>query len=136
MEAAENNTPATPLDQNFLQQGTRDTRMIERAVRNRWPIPDKFREAIIKRQIRVAIDPKSTGREARAAARTIIAADKINLEEEIKSTPAIHLHQHNHEQIDYTKIPDDELDALEKKLVEFTTKYPRDSTRSTAAGDS
>ena len=124
------------LSENIRDVGTRDTRLIERAVKNRWPIPEKYRDAIIKRQIRIAIDPKSSGREARAAARTIIAADKINLEEEIKSTPAIHLHQHNHETIDYTKVPDAELDELEKKLVELTTRYPREAAPATASGNS
>lgn len=124
------------IEENILPTGTRDTRLLERAVRERWPIPDKFKKAIINRQIKIAIDPTSSGREARAAARTIIAADKINLEEEIRSTPAIHLHQHNHDQIDYSKIPDEELNALEATLVEFTTKYPAQSTEPATEGNS
>lgn len=115
------------LPETILEKGTRDTRLLERAVKNRWPIPEKFREAIIRRQIRVALDPKSTGREARAATRTIIAADKINLEEEIKSTPAIHLHQHSQETIDYDKVPMAELLEMDAKLAELLTKYPAEA---------
>lgn len=124
------------IEDNILPTGTRDTRLLERAVRERWPIPERYKKAIINRQIKIAIDPESSGREARAAARTIIAADKINLEEEIRSTPAIHLHQHNHETIDYIKVPDAELDELEKKLVELTTRYPREAAPATASGNS
>ena len=115
------------IEDNILPTGTRDTRLLERAVRERWPIPERYKKAIINRQIKIAIDPESSGREARAAARTIIAADKINLEEEIKSTPAIHLHQHSQETIDYDKVPMAELLEMDAKLAELLTKYPAEA---------
>lgn len=115
------------IEDNILPTGTRDTRLLERAVRERWPIPERYKKAIINRQIKIAIDPESSGREARAAARTIIAADKINLEEEIKSTPAIHLHQHSQETIDYDKVPTAELLEMDAKLAELLAKYPAEA---------
>ena len=73
-------TPSEPPAEATLVSdgvdGIRTTRLLERAVRSRWPIPEKYKEAIIKRQVAIAVDAKSKPREASAAARTILAADK------------------------------------------------------------
>lgn len=82
--------------------GIRTTRMLERAVKNRWPIPDKYKEAIITRQVKIAISQESTARESASAARTILAADKLNIEQEKLEQPEQHLHLH--QQIPHSKI--------------------------------
>ena len=69
-------TPSEPPAEAVLVSdgvdGIRTTRLLERAVRSRWPIPEKYKEAIIKRQVAIAVDAKSKPREASAAARTIL----------------------------------------------------------------
>ena len=61
--------------------GTRDTRLIAKAIRQRWPIPDQYREAVIKRQINIAINPESKPRESTAAFKSILQAEGQNLQE-------------------------------------------------------
>lgn len=62
-----------------VQPGTaRDTRLAERAVRQRWPIPDEKRGAIINRLCDIALDKKTREREAISAAKAIISADRQN----------------------------------------------------------
>jgi hypothetical protein len=58
---------------------TSDSRLIERAIKEEWPVPEQYRPAIISRQARIAIDPKSSSREASVAARTLMRASEINL---------------------------------------------------------
>lgn len=81
--------------------GIRTTRMLERAVREKWPIPDAVREAIIKRQAKIAIDVNSSPREATSAARALISAASHNLEivkmeiaEESRGEANKHVHVH------------------------------------------
>jgi hypothetical protein len=78
--------------------GIRTTRLLERAVRERWPIPEHLRQAIIDRQVEIATDPKYDAREATSAAKTVIAADRINQQEEQgPKAGAQHLHLHQHD---------------------------------------
>ena len=67
--------------------GIRDTRMAERALRERWPMSEAVRVAILKRLAGI-VDPespegaKAKRREVISAARALMAADKLNLERE------------------------------------------------------
>ena len=61
-----------------------DTRMLERALRERWPIPEQYREAIVSRQVRIAVDPGSSAREATSAARCVVSMEGHNLADEHK----------------------------------------------------
>ena len=99
--------------------GIRTTRMLERAVKNRWPIPDKYKEAIINRQVKIAISQKSTARESASAARTILAADKLNIEQEKLEQPQqhLHLHQASDQTIDLSKLDREKLEELEQILL-------------------
>lgn len=98
--------------------GVRTTRMLKRALKQRWPIPEEYKEAIMKRQAKIAIDSKSSPREAAAAARTIISADRLNQEEEKEEQPQQHLHLHNHQPaVNLDKLTDEELDKLEQLLL-------------------
>jgi hypothetical protein len=61
------------------------TRMIERAVRERWPIPDEARGKVVNRQVRIATSKRSSPREATSAARCLAAMDSQNLAAEHKA---------------------------------------------------
>ena len=58
----------------------RDTRLVERALQEGWPIPKGVRGPLIKRLSGIVRDPAASPREVTAAARAILAASKINLE--------------------------------------------------------
>lgn len=75
---------------------TSDTRLIERAIRERWPIPEKYRAPLIDRQIRISIDPASSPRESTSAFKAVLAAEAQNQADSHKQTPDVHLHAHEH----------------------------------------
>ena len=62
----------------------RDTRMMARAVTQRWPISNEYRASIIRRLMRVLADPASSPREVTAAAKALIAAESQNQSDEHK----------------------------------------------------
>jgi hypothetical protein len=62
----------------------KDTRMMVKAVEQRWPMSPEYREAVIRRLIRIVADPKSSNREATAAARALMAAEQQNQSDEHK----------------------------------------------------
>jgi hypothetical protein len=60
--------------------GIRTTRLVSRAIRERWPIPQALRGPLIERLAKVVLDPAASPREVVSAARAILTASKINLE--------------------------------------------------------
>lgn len=106
---------------------TRDTRLLERAVKKRWPIPEQYKEAIMRRQALIAIDPKAKPREASAAARTLIAADKLNLEEEQGKETQQHLHLHQETQVNLDNLSIEQLEKLEQLLIDAQTGNSKSS---------
>lgn len=80
------------------RQQMKDERMLQRAVTQRWPIPEQYKKAVIDRQVRIAIDPKATHRESTAAAKVLIAAEAQNQSDErqpVQDTQQhVHFHQH------------------------------------------
>lgn len=68
----------TPANDAQASPTCKDTRMIARALSRRWPIPEEMKEALIKRQLAIAIDPKVKPREATAAFRSLVAAEAQN----------------------------------------------------------
>lgn len=62
----------------------RDTRMMARALEQRWPINDKVRKAIIGRLVQIVADPSSSPREVTAAAKGLLSAEKQNQDDEHK----------------------------------------------------
>ena len=62
----------------------RDTRMIQKAMEQRWPIRPEYRDALIKRLLRILADPQSSPREATSAAKALMAAERQNQEDEHK----------------------------------------------------
>ena len=67
------------LPPSIAPQGARDTRLIERAIRERWPIKEEWRAGLVARQVAIAGDKKSSPREATSAFRALLEADKINV---------------------------------------------------------
>ena len=58
----------------------RDTRLVERALRERWPIPKALRGPLIERWNEIVQDTASSPREVTSAATAILQASKLNLE--------------------------------------------------------
>jgi hypothetical protein len=61
-------------------RGIRDTRLVERAIRERWPIRRSIRGPLIERLAEIVQDTESSPREVTSAAKAILSASKINLE--------------------------------------------------------
>lgn len=55
-----------------------------RALTQRWPIKPEYREAIVRRLLRVIADPQSSPREVTAAARALMSAESQNQSDEHK----------------------------------------------------
>ena len=62
----------------------KDTRMIARAVMQRWPIKPEYRAALINKLMKVLASPESSAREITAAARAILSAESQNQADEHK----------------------------------------------------
>jgi hypothetical protein len=60
----------------------RDTRLIAKALEQRWPIKSEYRLALVKRLVHIIADPNSKAREVTAACRALIAAENQNLADE------------------------------------------------------
>lgn len=58
-----------------------DLRLIETAIRDRWPISESARADVIARLELIALDDSQKTRVQLAAIRALIAADRVNLEE-------------------------------------------------------
>lgn len=68
------------------QPGTTDVRLMERALRERWPMSSDVRVKILKRLTRIVDedavhDKKPSDRTVISAARALMTADHLNLEE-------------------------------------------------------
>ena len=60
----------------------RQTRLWERALRERWPIPEAMRSVIVKSLAKILLDADSSAREKTAAAKALMAADSLNVQQE------------------------------------------------------
>jgi hypothetical protein len=67
------------------------TRLLERALRERWPIPKALRKPLIERLYEIVQDTGSSPREVTAAAKAILSASKLNLE---SVTAAMRVREH------------------------------------------
>jgi hypothetical protein len=65
----------------FEQPGRADPyRFAKKAVREGWPIPEKWKEPLLAQMLKIALDKDSTARERTGAVRTILSASKQNLD--------------------------------------------------------
>jgi hypothetical protein len=51
-------------------------------MNQRWPVPSEYKDAMIKRLIRIVADPNSSNRDINAACRTLMAAEQQNQQDE------------------------------------------------------
>lgn len=56
--------------------------MAQKALEQRWPIKQEYREALVKRLMRIIADPNSSAREVTSASKALIAADVVNVAED------------------------------------------------------
>lgn len=98
--------------------GVRTTRMLERAIRQRWPITDEQRQAIIDRQIVIASRKTGKAREQSIAAKTVAAFDRMNMDEEKASSPQPpQQHVHLHSEVNLDNLSVKQLEELEQLLL-------------------
>ena len=67
------------LPASLVDGGVRDTRLITRAIRQRWPIPADKRAALIGRQVEIATSKTVSPRESTAAFKSVLAAEAQNI---------------------------------------------------------
>ena len=81
-----------------MRQNARDTRLIKRAIKNRWPIAEHYREALIARQVLIAAGsiPEASIREQTDAFKAILAAESQNQIDDARTAPQQIEHEHHH----------------------------------------
>lgn len=72
-------------------QRMHDTRLMERALAERWPIPDDLRPTLVRRLAYIMTSDNSSPREITSAAKALLSASKINLD---AVTAAIRAEEH------------------------------------------
>ena len=70
------------LDRAESSMPIRDTRLMERALRERWPIRPEYREKIILNLIAIVASRDASPRERTSAAKALLHADALNVEQE------------------------------------------------------
>ena len=81
--------------------GIRDTRMMARALRERWPIDDRQRELMMRVLMQIAADSSNSPRERTSAIKALISADRNNIEQEkIQQAEEHHSEKMQGEQLD------------------------------------
>jgi hypothetical protein len=61
-----------------------ETRMMARALTQRWPLSPEYRTIIVKQLMKVIADPQSSPREKTSAAKALMAAEQQNQADEHK----------------------------------------------------
>jgi|GEM_PF-1538491 len=77
---------ADNLPASITQDGLRDTRLLRRAMKQRWPISDQYKTAIVNRQVKIAagLIPGTTAREETDAFKSLLCAEQQNQSDEHK----------------------------------------------------
>lgn len=73
--------------------GKANMRLIRRAIKNRWPIPEELRAKVVE-QMGLIVEMGDSDRDKVAAAKVLVAADSLNLKSEELETPQQHEHLH------------------------------------------
>ena len=104
--------------------GIRDTRMMERAMRERWPMTPAIRRRMVQEMIRIVVGLDEKGqrkeysqREKFTAFRLCLHADTINMEALKEVLPEQHVHLH--QGVNFDNIPVDELKRIEAELLKL-----------------
>lgn len=75
---------------------TSDTRLVQRALRERWKIPEEIREILPAEMTLLLKDRALSTRERISAAKVLIEADRLNMEQEKHDSPATKVVEHHH----------------------------------------
>jgi hypothetical protein len=67
-------------DSAIRRERMKDARMVERAIRENWPIRDGDRAPLMAKMIEMPMSPDSSPREAVAACKAVLAGSHLNLE--------------------------------------------------------
>ena len=62
----------------------KETRLIAKALEQRWPVPNEFRASLIRQMMVIVADKSASPRERTSAFKAILAAEKQNQEDEHK----------------------------------------------------
>jgi hypothetical protein len=62
-----------------------DTRLMAKALTQRWPVTPEYRGIIVRKLMKVIADPASSPREVTAAAKALLAAEAQNQADEHKA---------------------------------------------------
>jgi hypothetical protein len=87
MDATGNNAPGSGDDSGILadpHHAAQDAKLVARALRNRWPIPEHVRPKIVDRLVTIATDSPDDG-DAIKAASVLRTMDSDNLTSEIEA---------------------------------------------------
>lgn len=97
-EEYEKETPKQPDDNGGYGGATnseyptrhpsQDARIERMAIKKRWNIPDKYKDALVNGQVQIAINPDSSNREKTSAFRALLAAEAQNQADEVASEKA------------------------------------------------
>jgi hypothetical protein len=90
---AGDDTPEGGLGEDLSRS---DVRLVARAVRQRWPIPDQVRARLVK-NLALIVQESEDERAVVAAAKVLVAADVLNLEQEKRDLKLPDLHVHHHQ---------------------------------------
>ena len=60
----------------------KDSFLIAKAIIQRWPISSEYREAIVRRLIKIIVDKESSNREVTTAAKALMSAEAQNQSDE------------------------------------------------------
>ena len=62
----------------------KDTRLIAKALEQRWPVPNELRASLVRQMMAIVADKSASPRERTSAFKAILAAEKQNQEDEHK----------------------------------------------------
>jgi hypothetical protein len=96
----------------------RENRLTERALRERWVIPASLRVSLIRRLSNIVDDLKSGPRETISAAKAILSASKINLDD-----IAMTIKAREHEDLD-RRMTELEREVEARKQINGAAGYP------------
>jgi len=114
--------------------GIRDTRMMARALRERWPIDDRQRELMMRVLMQIAADASNSPRERTSAIKALISADRNNIEQEkIQQAEEHHSEKMQGEQLDRIAIAAQRL-GLARVVDAIAQDRSRSDSSSNVAG--
>lgn len=100
--------------------GTRDTRMLARAVEKRWDLPEAVRKVLPAEMTKIAVNQGPSGRKYRtreriAAARVLVAMEAQNQDDEHKRQPDVGVNVHLSPE-ELAHMSDEDLNALRRRI--------------------